>query len=79
MPNNLTTSIEGVNHIVASEEEINGLYDDPKGYGTYGVGHLVHGDKSKSFLLNAAQSDKLCDAWVRNRRSVRQRIWSARR
>jgi lysozyme len=64
MPNNLTTSAEGVKYIAASEEDIGGLYDDPSGYGTYGIGHLVHPDKSKAFMLDAAESDKLCDSRV---------------
>jgi GH24 family phage-related lysozyme (muramidase) len=64
MPNNLTTSAEGIKNITASEEDIGGFYDDISGYGTYGIGHLVHPDKSKSFLLDAAGSDKLCDSRV---------------
>ncbi|HYP15501.1 MAG TPA: lysozyme [Bryobacteraceae bacterium] len=65
MPNDLTLSSDGIDKITASEEDINGLYDDPKGYATYGVGHLVHStSKDKSFLLAAAQSDKLCEARV---------------
>jgi GH24 family phage-related lysozyme (muramidase) len=64
MANNLTTSAEGIKHIAASEEDIGGLYDDPSGYGTYGIGHLVHPDKSRSFLLDAAESDKLCDSRI---------------
>ena len=62
MPNTLTTSAEGIKNIAASEEDIGGLYDDPSGYGTYGIGHLVHPDKSKSFMLDAAESDQLCDS-----------------
>lgn len=64
MPNNLTTSPEGIKNIMASEEDIGGLYDDPSGYGTYGTGHLVHPDKSKSFMLDAAVADTLCDSRV---------------
>lgn len=64
MANNLTTSSDGVDKIAASEEEINGLYDDPTGYATYGIGHLVHAEKYKCFTLDAAISEKLCQAQI---------------
>ena len=66
--NSLTTSADGINKLEAREAVINGLYDDSSGYGTYGVGHLVYpGDKYKSFLLDSAQSDKLCDSRVKSK------------
>jgi GH24 family phage-related lysozyme (muramidase) len=63
MPNALTTSTEGVAKIESHEAAIDGLYDDPAGFGTYGIGHLVHpADKYQSFLLLAANEYKLCES-----------------
>lgn len=57
----LFLSTEGLSSIKEDEGVINGLYDDPSGYCTSGVGHLVHtADKWKCFLL-AAASD--ADTW----------------
>lgn len=68
MPTNaLTLSDDGLDKLKQRESSIDGLYDDPSGYATYGVGHLVHPDKSESFLLDAAQSDKVCDSRVKKK------------
>jgi GH24 family phage-related lysozyme (muramidase) len=57
----LTTSQPGLDALIHEEGSIDGLYDDVKGYGTFGVGHLVHpADKGHSLLLAAAKSS---DAW----------------
>lgn len=64
--NNLTMSGDGISKLEVREALIDGLYDDVSGYGTYGVGHLVNPvDKWKSFLLQSAQNDKLCDSRVK--------------
>jgi GH24 family phage-related lysozyme (muramidase) len=60
--NALTISTEGLEALKKHEAVINGLYDDPSGYATYGVGHLVQ--KFKSVLLETAKSDKLCDSRI---------------
>jgi lysozyme len=60
--NDLTTSADGISKLEVREALIDGLYDDVSGYGTYGVGHLVNPtDKWKSFLVQSAQNDKLCE------------------
>jgi len=62
----LTTSDDGISKLKEREGSIDGLYDDPSGYGTYGVGHLVHpGNKWKALLLDSARSDKLCDSRIK--------------
>ena len=60
--NALTISKEGLETLKKHEAVINGLYDDPSGYATYGVGHLVQ--KFKSVLLDTAKSDKLCESRI---------------
>jgi len=61
-------SADGLSKLEVREALIDGLYDDVSGYGTYGVGHLVHSsDKWKSFLLESAQSDKLCESRVKKK------------
>jgi lysozyme len=66
--NNLTMSADGISKLELREALIDGLYDDGSGYGTYGIGHLVNpGDKWKSFLLQSAQNDKLCDSRVKKK------------
>ena len=60
--NALTTSREGLEALKKHEAVINGLYDDPSGYATYGVGHLVQ--KFKSVLLETAKSEKLCESRI---------------
>lgn len=45
------------------EAVINGLYDDPSGYATYGVGHLVQ--KFPSVLLETATTERLCISRVK--------------
>lgn len=52
---NLTTSDAGLDFIIKWEALINGIYNDFKGYGTFGVGHLLHADKMGSLLLAAAK------------------------
>lgn len=54
----LTMSEAGRKDLEKDEGSIDGLYDDPSNYCTYGVGHLVHPtDKWCCFLLAAAKSD----------------------
>jgi GH24 family phage-related lysozyme (muramidase) len=54
----MNTSDAGIKAIQAEEAVIDGLYDDPVGYATFGVGHLVHAKgKWSSFLLAAAYDD----------------------
>lgn len=57
----LTISTAGVTALTKDEGSVDGLYDDPSGFATYGVGHLVHStDKWGSFLLAAAKAK---DTW----------------
>ncbi|MCA9058582.1 MAG: hypothetical protein KDA85_08785, partial [Planctomycetaceae bacterium] len=51
----LSTSEDGKKQLATDEGQIDGLYDDPKGYVTFGIGHLV--GKRRSFLIQGAQSD----------------------
>lgn len=54
----LSLSAEGLASLKQDEGVIDGLYDDPSGYCTSGVGHLVHqSDKWGCFLLQAAGGD----------------------
>ena len=54
----LSLSAEGLASLKQDEGVIDGLYDDPSGYCTSGVGHLVHQtDKWGCFLLQAASGD----------------------
>ena len=50
----LTMSDTGLTFLKNEEGVIEGLYDDPSGYCTYGIGYLVH--KQHSYLLKAAGS-----------------------
>lgn len=51
-------SQSGMTHLKNDEGAIDGIYDDPSDYGTFGVGHLVHlKDKWASFLVAAASAD----------------------
>jgi lysozyme len=63
----LIISSDGIEKLKVREGAIDGLYDDPSGYATYGVGHLVHPDKGKSLFLDAAQSEKLCDSRIKKK------------
>lgn len=57
----LTMSADGLVQLQKEEGSVDGLYDDPSGYCTFGVGHLVHPtDKWSCFLLAAA---KASDTW----------------
>jgi GH24 family phage-related lysozyme (muramidase) len=57
----LSMSPTGLASLTKDEGAIDGLYDDPSGYGTFGVGHLVHpADKWGCFLLAAAQAMDTC-------------------
>lgn len=57
----LTMSAAGLTALTKDEGSVEGLYNDPVGYATYGVGHLVHvTDKWGSFLLAAAGNK---DTW----------------
>lgn len=58
-------SDDGFALIQREEALIEGLYDDPSKYCTYGVGHLVH--RRPSFLLAAAQADKAWKGYIRLR------------
>lgn len=54
----LSLSAAGLASLKQDEGVIDGLYDDPSGYCTSGVGHLVHqSDKWGCFLLQAAGGD----------------------
>jgi GH24 family phage-related lysozyme (muramidase) len=56
--NSLDLSDAGLKTIVGYEAEIDGLYDDSSGYGTFGIGHLAHpGTKWGSFLFDTAKDD----------------------
>ena len=63
--NQLTLSRDGLEALEHHEASINGLYDDPSGYATYGVGHLVQ--KFKSILLDTANAEGLCASRVKVR------------
>lgn len=66
---NLKLSADGLKALKAHEGVIDGLYDDPSGYCTFGVGHLVHStDKWGCFLLKAAAGE---DEW----KSLVQKQW----
>ena len=55
----LSFSPDGLKQLKRDESVIDGLYDDPSMYCTFGVGHLVHSsDKWECFLLEAASSDE---------------------
>ncbi len=54
--NSLSISDAGVKRIAEHEGTIDGLYNDPSKYCTYGVGHLVR--KSECFMLAGANSDE---------------------
>ena len=57
MNSNLHMSPSGLAVIIHEEGSIDGLYDDPSGYATFGVGHLVHHHgRWASFLLRAAKA-----------------------
>ena len=57
MNSNLHISPSGLAVITQEEGSIDGLYDDPSGYATFGVGHLVHHrGRWASFLLRAARA-----------------------
>jgi len=49
----LWTSSNGIAFIIRSEALIDGIYNDYRGYATFGVGHLLY--KHGSFLLAAAK------------------------
>lgn len=57
----LTLSEESVAKLTKLEGQVPGLYNDPSGYGTYGIGHLVDPvHKWECFLLETASTD---NAW----------------
>jgi len=57
--NSLSVSESGLKAIKEDEGSIDGIYNDPSGYCTFGVGHLVHStEKWGCFLLKAASSNK---------------------
>jgi GH24 family phage-related lysozyme (muramidase) len=54
--NSLTISASGKDRIINDyEKQVDGLYDDPSGYVTFGIGHCIA--HRKSFLIAGAQSD----------------------
>jgi GH24 family phage-related lysozyme (muramidase) len=53
----LTMSASGLTDLTKDEGSVDGLYDDPSGYATFGVGHLVHSDKASGFFLAAAKAN----------------------
>lgn len=60
----LVMSNDGLQKLKDDEGVIGGLYDDPSGYCTFGVGHLVHqSDKWPCFLMSVASAD---DVWSKN-------------
>ena len=61
----LTTSGAGLDFIINEEALIDGIYNDPKGYATFGVGHLLHADKKPSLLLAAAKKSDTFTSFVR--------------
>lgn len=61
----LSMSDAGLEFLKAEEAVIEGIYDDPSGYCTYGVGHLVH--KSRSYLLAAASADSGWKSYVKKK------------
>lgn len=63
----LSMSDDGIASLVSDEGSVDGLYNDPSGYGTFGVGHLVHSAKYGSFLLAAAQGN---DTWKAKLKTV---------
>lgn len=63
--NNLKLSDTGIAKVTEYEGSIDGLYDDPKGYCTFGTGHLVHHrDRWKCFLLEAASTGETWKKYV---------------
>lgn len=66
MPNEtMFLSAQGLQLLRQEESAIDGLYDDPSDYCTFGVGHLVHpGPKWSCFLLQSASGDELFKAFV---------------
>lgn len=54
--NSLSISDAGAKRIAKHEATIDGLYNDPSKYCTYGIGHLVR--KSECFMLAGANSDE---------------------
>jgi lysozyme len=66
MPNEtMFLSAQGLKFLRQEEAAIDGLYDDPSEYCTFGVGHLVHpGPKWSCFLLHSASGDELFKAFV---------------
>lgn len=71
MPNEtLFLSAQGLKLLRREEAAIDGLYDDPSQYCTFGVGHLVHpGDKWSCFLLESASGNELWKAFVAKKKS----------
>ena len=63
--NKLSMSKDGIETLKQHESVINGLYDDPSGYATFGVGHLAQ--KFKSVLLETARTEGLCESRVKTK------------
>ena len=60
----LFLSADGLSKLKDDEGTIAGLYNDPSGFCTFGVGHLVHQkDKWSCFMLEAAAAD---ETWKKN-------------
>src|SRR3569833_150314 len=64
----LKMSAGGIAALTKDEGSVDGLYDDPSGYCTFGVGHLVHpAGKWSCFLLAASRST---DTWKKKLASI---------
>ncbi|HEY0468720.1 MAG TPA: lysozyme [Polyangiaceae bacterium] len=73
----LTTSDAGLDFIIKMEASIPGIYNDFKGYATFGVGHLLHADKMSSLLLAAAKASDTFKPMVLNYKGVKYLTSSA--
>jgi lysozyme len=72
--NNLKLSSAGIAKLTEHEGSIDGLYDDPKGYCTFGIGHLVHHrDRWECFLLGTASADETWKKYVLKKWSGQKR------
>jgi hypothetical protein len=66
-----TVSPQGIQQLKKDEGSIDGVYDDPSGYCTSGVGHLVHKtDKWPSFLLAAVRQNPIWKKRVAHARAI---------
>ena len=73
---NLVLSEAGVEKLTKTERRVPGLYDDPSGYCTFGIGHLV--DKWNCFLLEAASTGDPWSKYVLEQRPGSNELYLAR-